>query len=41
MPIDDQFDRVRFLFETNVDIVELLKQRDPQLYRDILHLLKH
>lgn len=41
MPIDDQFDHVRFLFETNVDIVELLKQRDPQLYRDILHLLKH
>lgn len=38
---EERFDRLRFLFETNIDMVEIFKQREPQLYRDALAFLKH
>ena len=38
---EEYFDRLRFLFETNLDIVEIFKQREPQLYRDAVAFLKH
>lgn len=38
---EERFDRLRFLFETNLDLVEIFKQREPQLYRDALAFLKH
>ena len=36
----ERFDRLQFVFETNLDIVEIFKQREPQLYRDAVAFLK-
>ena len=32
----ERFDRVRFVFETNIDVIEIIKEKDPQLYKDTL-----
>ena len=36
----ERFDRLKFLYELNIDIVEKLKKENPQFYRDTLQNLK-
>lgn len=37
----ERFDRLKFIFETNIDIVEALKKGHPSLYSDIVKKLKN
>ena len=36
----ERFDRLKFLYELNIDIIDKIKKENPQLYRDTLQSLK-
>ena len=36
----ERFDRIKFLYELNIDIIDKIKKENPQLYRDTLQSLK-
>jgi hypothetical protein len=40
MNLTQRFDRIKFMYETNIDLIEMVKENDPNLYIQCIKDLK-